>query len=300
MGRKKTKKADEKEEPIVEAAAHASANKEKGAKAFATQQFPEALQFFTKALEDDPTNHTIYSNLSATYMALKEYKEALASAKKTIELKPDWPKGYYRKGQALENLLEYAESYQAYQEGLKLAPEDASLITASKELSTLLTELKFTERELEQAGNPDADVFTKMVKWLRDGGAQFPKLYLQYYSEDYRGVHCLAKVPADEVALYVPFDYIMTSEVAKESEIGRAIQDSGVELRSKHSYLAAYLLQEKHKKGTSQPSFWEPYLNILPAKYANMPIFFDEEHLQWLQGSFCLGKIADRIDSLRR
>ncbi len=26
------------------------------------------------------------------------------------------------------------------------------------------------------------------------GGSKFPKLYLQYYSEDYRGVHSLTKI----------------------------------------------------------------------------------------------------------
>jgi histone-lysine N-methyltransferase SETD3 len=88
----------------------------------------------------------------------------------------------------------------------------------------------------------------------------------------------------------------MTSEVAKASDIGKKIVSSGVDLRSKHSFLASYLLQEKAKKS----SFWDPYIIILPAKYANMPIFFDEELLGWLKGSFCLGKIADRIDSLRR
>jgi len=79
--------------------------------------------------------------------------------------------------------------------------------------------------------------------------------------------------------------------------LAKKIIASGVELRSTHSYLAAYLLQEKHKKGKS---FWEPYLRILPQKYANMPLYFDEEQLAWLQGSMCLQKIADRIDSLRR
>jgi histone-lysine N-methyltransferase SETD3 len=118
-----------------------------------------------------------------------------------------------------------------------------------------------------------------------------------YYSDDYRGVHCLTKVPADEVILYVPLKHIMTSEVAKGSDIGKKIIQSGVELRSTHSYLAAYLLQEKHKKNKS---FWEPYLRILPVHYANMPLSFDEEQLAWLKGSMCLQKIADRIDSLRR
>jgi len=298
----KAKKADEKEETTTlhvetTATGQATSNwKEKGNKAFSAQDFSVALECFNAAINEDKSNHTLYSNRSATHLALKDYLKALEDAEKVVTLKNDWPKGYFRKGQALEALLRYPEAHQAYQEGLKVDPTDKSLIAAKEELQKLFDELKITERELNQAGNPNADVFTSMVHWLREGGALFPKLYLQYYSEDYRGVHCLTKVPADDVVLYVPFKYIMTSEVAKASDIGKKIVSSGVDLRSKHSFLASYLLQEKAKKS----SFWDPYINILPAKYANMPIFFDEELLGWLKGSFCLGKIADRIDSLRR
>jgi hypothetical protein len=63
---------------------------------------------------------------------------------------------------------------------------------------------------------------------------------------------------------------------------------------STHSYLAAYLCQEKNKKN----SFWAPYLNILPQKYGNMPIFFEQDELKWLRGSFSLKKIADRKEDL--
>lgn len=270
--------------------------KDKGVKAFASEKFDDAVAFFTQAIAQNGQNHAIYSNRSATYMAMKDFQKALADAEKVIELKPDWPKGFFRKGAALENLLRYPEAFVAYQEGLARDANDENLKKAAMDLAALLEELKITERELDQAGNPDADVFSAMVQWLKDGGALFPKLYLQYYSEDYRGVHCLTKVPADDVVLYVPFKYIMTSELAKASDVGKKILASKVDLRSKHSYLASYLLQEKHK----QQSHWDPYLNVLPEHYANMPIFFDEEIMSHLQGSFCLGKIADRIDSLRR
>ncbi len=49
-----------------------------------------------------------------------------------------------------------------------------------------------------------------MIKWLKDGGTKFPKLYMQYYSEDYRGVHSLAKISYGEVILLVTLSHIMT------------------------------------------------------------------------------------------
>ena len=38
--------------------------------------------------------------------------------------------------------------------------QDKALVAAAQELAVLLDELKITERELTQAGNPNADVFT--------------------------------------------------------------------------------------------------------------------------------------------
>jgi hypothetical protein len=71
----------------------------------------------------------------------------------------------------------------------------------------------------------------------------------------------------------------MTSEVARDSPIGRRIAASGVELRSKHSYLAAYLLEERAKGARS---FWHPYIDILPRHFDSVPIFFDEPTLALL------------------
>ena len=70
-----------------------------------------------------------------------------------------------------------------------------------------------------------------------------------------------------------------------------------VELRSEHSYLASYLLQEKYK---GSESFWYPYINILPVKYRNMPIFFSPEELKWLKGSFTEERIRDRNEALEQ
>jgi hypothetical protein len=77
-----------------------------------------------------------------------------------------------------------------------------------------------------------------MINWLLDGKSRFPSLYLKYYSEDYRGVHSLARVAKDDIVLEVPLSHIMTSEVAKASVIGQSLLKSGVDLNSTHTYLA--------------------------------------------------------------
>lgn len=134
-----------------------------------------------------------------------------------------------------------------------------------------------------------------LINWLRTGGSKFPHLILKYYTIDYRGVHARRRLNEGECILEVPLPLIMTSDVAKASEIGLKIKESGCQLRSSHSWLAALLLQEKYKPD----SFWKPYINILPVHYRNMPIFFDDDELKWLKGSFTLKMISDRKISLK-
>lgn len=56
---------------------------------------------FSQAIELDPSNHVLYSNRSGAYASLRDYAKALADANKTTEIKPDWAKGWGRKGTAL-------------------------------------------------------------------------------------------------------------------------------------------------------------------------------------------------------
>merc|ERR1712130_538250 len=105
-----------------------------------------------------------------------------------------------------------------------------------------------------------------------------------------------ARIEKDEDIYYIPHSHIMTSDVAKQSEIGKKIISSKVDLRSKHSYLASYLLQEREKGAKSR---WHVYISILPRKFETTPLFFDEKQRSELVGSISLKKIDDRLESLR-
>ncbi|XP_057316344.1 stress-induced-phosphoprotein 1-like [Hydractinia symbiolongicarpus] len=121
--------------------------KDKGNKALQAEKFDEAITFYTQAIELDGTNHVFYSNRSAAYAKKGEYENALQDAKKTVEIKPDWGKGYSRLGAALCYLNQETKALEAYQEGLKKDPNNAQLKTAKDEL----------ERKLSQMNNPFAD-----------------------------------------------------------------------------------------------------------------------------------------------
>lgn len=142
---------------------------------------------------------------------------------------------------------------------------------------------------------PGQDKYDILLQWLSRGGAKFPLLELKYYTVDYRGVHARQRMQRDMIILEVPLPLIMTSDVAKASAIGQRIRESGCQLRSSHSWLACMLLEER----ANPNSFFAPYINTLPQHYRNMPIFFDDEELKELQGSFTTKMISDRKISLK-
>lgn len=80
---------------------------------------------FTQAIELDPTNHVLYSNRSGSYASLKNYNKALEDAVKVTEIKPDWPKGWTRKGAAAHGTGDLLGANDAYEEALKLDPNNA-------------------------------------------------------------------------------------------------------------------------------------------------------------------------------
>ena len=74
-----------------------------------------------------PSNYLLYSNRSATYARLGMYSVALADAVKTVQLKPGWPKGYFRLGAAHFGLGHFDEAVTAYLKGLECDPYDEGL-----------------------------------------------------------------------------------------------------------------------------------------------------------------------------
>uniref|UniRef100_A0A3Q0SWN7 Zgc:123010 n=1 Tax=Amphilophus citrinellus TaxID=61819 RepID=A0A3Q0SWN7_AMPCI len=80
---------------------------QKGIKLVQEGQYAQAVSMFTEAIKCDPKDYRFFGNRSYCYYCLEQYPQALADAERSIQLAPEWPKGYFRKGSALmvNNLL---------------------------------------------------------------------------------------------------------------------------------------------------------------------------------------------------
>lgn len=72
--------------------------KEQGNRCVKEGNYGEAILHYTHAINQDNTNHTLYSNRSLCFLKLHQYYYAMKDAKQTIKLKPDWPKVFFITG----------------------------------------------------------------------------------------------------------------------------------------------------------------------------------------------------------
>jgi len=119
--------------------------------------FEEAVRKYSDAIELYPFDHRYFGNRSFCYDYLHEYSKALQDASTSLQLDPNWPKGYYRKGRALAGLKRYEEAEKAYSRAVQLDP---TYKDAEEEL------LKIRMEQMENMGFP-SDVSETALRELK-------------------------------------------------------------------------------------------------------------------------------------
>jgi len=131
--------------------------RQRGNVAFAGKNMEDAKQFYSEALQlavahgiNDNAHecHKIYSNRSLVNYNLQDYETALSDAEKSLELDPQWMKGFHRRGLALLALNRNAEAQAVYEAALKLQPRN-------KVIKSCLNKAK---KAIASAGAPAAPV----------------------------------------------------------------------------------------------------------------------------------------------
>ena len=133
--------------------------KAKGNKAFQEKNYLQAISFYSDAIEMDEGNYTLYSNRSGAYCAAEKYRQAEGDARKVIQMKPDWVRGYTRLGAALVGQERFDDAAEAYQKALELDPNNTQI----KE------DLESAKRQAAGAGasNPMGDIMSpKYIQML--------------------------------------------------------------------------------------------------------------------------------------
>lgn len=161
----------------------------------------------------------------------------------------------------------------------------------------------FCEKELSLDRNipldhPERHRFNELFRWMQEGGSEFDKLKLRYYTEDYRGVHAASNISKGETILFVPVNEMLTLDMAMQSPVGTLMAARNFRQRllsPKHSFLATLIMEEKRK----QNSQFLKFIDILPKGFTNFPIFYTKEEREWLTGSPFQQQISDKIKDIQ-
>lgn len=113
-----------------------------------------AISYLTDAIEMRPMMRELWSNRSYAYEMMHRHEEALSDGEKTIELAPDWPKGYLRAARALMSLERGSEATARLRKALEYAPRDETLLAAYKEARVLAECTRRTERAIKASQLP--------------------------------------------------------------------------------------------------------------------------------------------------
>ena len=155
---------------------------------FRSNIFNEAIDLYTKAIEENSNQVKYYSNRCATYLCAGNGKKALSDAETCVKKKPKWSKSWSRKGAALFLMGNYIDAIVAYKQGLALEPDSVTLklgLSESREAQRERPDFSALERAESEAApeeeNKSEDIMEAFMSEISslDGGTtrvQKPKV----------------------------------------------------------------------------------------------------------------------------
>ncbi|CAL4887824.1 unnamed protein product [Urochloa decumbens] len=118
-----------------------------GREAVKNKDYLCAEEIYTKAMNLDPDDATLFSNRSLCWLRLGDGKKALTDAVASKSMRPGWSKFCYREGAARMLLKDYEKACGAFLDGLKLEPDNAEIESALWEALESLKISRNNEKE---------------------------------------------------------------------------------------------------------------------------------------------------------
>eukprot|EP00164_Ancoracysta_twista_P007306 GFYU01010344.1.p1 GENE.GFYU01010344.1~~GFYU01010344.1.p1 ORF type:complete len:606 (-),score=219.40 GFYU01010344.1:25-1611(-) len=133
-------------------------------------------------------------------------------------------------------------------------------------------------------------------KWIDDQGFPVNKIQATHIPGWRIATTTKEKVRAEELYIAVPNRIIMQDSTAMESDAGAIFRDLDRGSRDNFHKLLMFLLFESKKKD----SFWAPYIEVLPKDYNHVPMMFDDDVLDELEGTGIPQQARDRMEKYKR
>jgi small glutamine-rich tetratricopeptide repeat-containing protein alpha len=126
--------------------------KTKGNELMGQSKYKEAIAYYTKAIELEPTNHIFFANRAAAHTHIKDYRLAIMDCEKSISINENYSKAFSRLGTALFYDGNYTRAVDAYTKASELEPENESY---KADLKQAEEKLKASGQAVPMGGMPN-------------------------------------------------------------------------------------------------------------------------------------------------
>ena len=249
---------------------------DKASSLYKEKQYDQALKSLGLIKEKDAAFYLLRAQI---FYALNEFYLSNEDIKKGITLHPDNIQLYnlsalnYIAMFNIDKAKEVISNYEA-KNGKKVSFADISkqIEDKEKEIESNIKKYKSYPK------------FLRFIRYLYDKGAYVNKIDIVLTDETNRSVITTGQILKKENILRIPYEALITLELAQESEIGKSITSTvKKQLKSpNHCVFTTYLLSEMEKGESSK---WKFYLDMLPESYDNFPVFYKEKEEQLLKGT---------------
>ncbi|KAG8435453.1 hypothetical protein GDO86_013404 [Hymenochirus boettgeri] len=208
----------------------------------------KAIELFSEAIRLDPKDYRYFGNRSYCYEQLKLYPKALTDAEVSIELSPDCPKGYFRKGRALRGCSRFSEAEDAFKmvlqldEGCGEALKEIQIMRHMEQSVTAVLETPISIQEsnlieaLEEAVEEEMFGQTDLLEtpsaslWVGNVTDQITEKQLKDLFKCYGDIHSI-RLLGERFCAFVNFRCVVDAARALDALQGKEIENTKLLIR---------------------------------------------------------------------
>ena len=123
------------------------------------KKFSQSLSLSKDLKNDFPESIILCNFMGASYSGLKQFKNAINSYKKAIQLKPDFAEAYFNMGFAYKNISEYNSAIDSYRKAIFVNPKYAEASYNLGNIFKILDEFELAEKHYNQAVRTNPNYF---------------------------------------------------------------------------------------------------------------------------------------------
>ena len=188
--------------------------KEKGNLEFKAQRYNAAIDYYTRAMDLNPSEPTLYSNRATCLKILEKYKESINDYKKSIEFNPKNTKNLKKLASVYILIGNFGEAQILLEKCVHLEPRDSTHTTELNKIKKLVENYNQIEEKKKELKFDDVEELSK--KLLTDAPA-FPALriiYLESLLENCKFKDCInyinSKISSTEKEKEPEYEYLLT------------------------------------------------------------------------------------------